>query len=203
MDDEDGDCTLTVHIKDGPDSIDGDPQQSLLSDLGTTMRVASKEYKVETSDFGIQRGSPSTPSSSHRGKAFAYGLEQFGRSLFGTPSSIRSSAAGSDLFGVRRARSKVSSQYTRNASTSTRMTYSTTNTSSVGSRNMMTKSFAGGSPQGDGGIQASIERYRNASPTRGEMFRGSPGGYSSLINVVMQKKISCSCLRHTTVLPRL
>lgn len=167
LNEEEGDCVLTVHPKHADEGNGGqDVQQYLLADLPTALYDSLKSLNKAQSDFVPRHGSPSTPTSSHRSRAFTNGLEQFGRSLFGTPGSIRSNATGSDLFGVRRARSKGSSQFSRQTSTSTRVTSSTANTSSVGSREMMIKAAASpSSPDAD--LHANIQRYRHgASPDR-------------------------------------
>lgn len=176
MDEDTAFCTYTASYKSTCSVADaGELHQVSLGSLSDEMFRTSKQLNRNALDgFDPRHGSPTTPGSTNRsGRALASGLEQFGRSLFGTPSSIRSAATGSDFFGVKRTRSKGSSQYTRNASVSTRKTYSTANTSSVGSRDMLQYSVNGrqdvrigngspGTPVND--LQANIERYRNMSP---------------------------------------
>lgn len=176
LDEDTAFCTYTASYKSVCSVADaGELHQVPLHSLSDEMFRTSKQLNRNALDgFDPRHGSPTTPGSSHRsGRALASGLEQFGRSLFGTPSSIRSAATGSDFFGVKRTRSKGSSQYTRNTSVSTRKTYSTAHTSSVGSRDMLQYSVNGrsdirngngspGTPVND--LQANIERYRNMSP---------------------------------------
>lgn len=134
-------------------------QQLALGELADQLYKAAKEAANLMRDFEpCIGGSPSTPTSSHRGRNLATGLEQFGRSLFGTPNSIRSTGTGSEFFGARRSRSKGSSNVSRNPSTSTRLTYSTANTSSIGSRDMLRTQRL--DFPGSEGIKSSIERYR-------------------------------------------
>jgi hypothetical protein len=130
---------------------------SALSALSDKLYEAAKEAGFSSSDFEPKSGnSPSTPASSHRGRNLATGLEQFGRSLFGTPNSMRSTGTGSDIFGTKR--SKGSSNLSRNTSISTRITSSTANTSSIGSRDMLRSQRV--EVPGSDGVTHSVEKYR-------------------------------------------
>lgn len=170
VDDQTAFCTYAITFKrnvNGAAVADaGEIHHTTIAQLPDALFRTSKALHRVMIDFDPRQGSPSpkSPSSSYRGRALASGLEQFGRTIFGTPSSLRSSAAGSDFWGgVKRQRSKGSSQFTRNGSTSTRQTYSTGQTSSIASRNHVQRSVIAESGS-VGELQASIERYRCNAP---------------------------------------
>lgn len=141
------------------------------AELSSQLYKAAQEAGHSMADFEPRSGgSPSTPASSHRGRNLANGLEQFGRSLFGTPSSLRSTGTGSDLFGTKR--SKGSSGLSRNASISTRITQSTANTSSIGSRDMLRSQRT--DVPGSDGVKHNVERYRQMGSEDNNMTPRKP-----------------------------
>ncbi|UZJ51544.1 hypothetical protein CBS101457_000864 [Exobasidium rhododendri] len=166
VDEDRAEYIYTVRLKGDASSKEGDEDGELeagrlaWSSISQQLYKTAKSAALSISDFGplTARGSPSTPTSSHRGRNLATGLEQFGRSLFGTPNSLRSVGVGSDLFGTRRSKGS-SSQASRNASTSTRLTYSTIGTSSIGSRGMLGGAQGMDVPCNDG-VMSSVEKYR-------------------------------------------
>lgn len=170
LDKETGQCSFSLSIKQsGKVAEEGvrDVQTISLADLATQLYKVAKQAGHHTmSDFEPRSNSPSTPASSHRGRNLATGLEQFGRSLFGTPNSMRSTGTGSDLFGTRRSKGS-SSNFSRAASVSTRITQSTANTSSIGSRDMLRSSRLD-VPCNDGTKQ-NIQRYREMTSPDPEM----------------------------------
>lgn len=164
FDKESGQCDYSLSLreegKEGPER-DTEVYTLQMNEIATQLFKGAKTALQVMADFAPRQSiSPSTPASSHRGRSLATGLEQFGRSLFGTPTSMRSHNTGSDLFGVKRSRSKGSSGYqSRNPSTSTRMTYSTADTSSIGSRDMLAMSTRLDVP-GNDGVKLSVAKYR-------------------------------------------